>query len=78
MAEVKVLLFGPLAEAFGTSESIHKIDESCTPEILLRQMGLSEWKKKGLRCAINTKFCDLKKVLKNGDELVFLTPVSGG
>jgi molybdopterin converting factor small subunit len=78
MAEVKVLLFGPLAEAFGTSESIHEIDESCTPEILLTQMGLSEWIKKGLRCAINQKICDLNKVIREGDELVFLTPVSGG
>ena len=78
MAEVKVLLFGPLAEAFGISESIHEIDEACTPEMLLKKMGLSEWMKKGLRCAVNQNICSLNKVLRNGDELVFLTPVSGG
>jgi molybdopterin converting factor small subunit len=78
MGEVSVLLFGPLAEAFGISESTQKIESSSTPETILLQMGLSEWKNKGLRCAINQKIGDFDIVLKDGDELVFLTPVSGG
>ena len=78
MAEVKVLLFGPLAEVFGKSESLHEISTSCTPEILLNKMGLSEWRKKGLRCAINQIFSEFEDILSDGDEIAFLSPVSGG
>ena len=78
MAEVKVLLFGPLSEAYGNSETMHEINDSCTPETLLTLMGLSEWKEKGLRCAINQNFCSFEKLIRDGDEVVFLTPVSGG
>ncbi len=78
MAEVKVLLFGPLAEVFGNSESLHEISTSCTPEILLKKMGLSEWRKKGLRCAINQIFSEFEEKLSDGDEIAFLSPVSGG
>ena len=46
MAHVKVLLFGPLAEAYGNSESIHEIEEGFNANQLLTKMGLSEWKKK--------------------------------
>ena len=56
MAHVKVLLFGPLAEAYGNSESIHEIEEGFNANQLLTKMGLSEWKEKGLRCAINQNF----------------------
>ena len=41
-------------------------------------MGLSKWKEKGLRCAINKNFCSFEKIIRDGDEVVFLTPVSGG
>tara|TARA_B100000287_G_scaffold276514_1_gene260486 strand:- start:1610 stop:1846 length:237 start_codon:yes stop_codon:yes gene_type:complete len=78
MGEVSVLLFGPLAEAFGISETAQNIEDDSTPETILAQMGLSEWKKQGLRCAINQKICDFDTILEDGDELVFLTPVSGG
>ena len=78
MAQVKVLLFGPLAEAYGSSESTHKIEEGATPKQLLAKIGLSEWEKKGLRCAINQNFSSFDVFLQDGDEVVFLTPVSGG
>ena len=78
MAHVKVLLFGPLAEAYGNSESIHQIEEGFNANQLLTKMGLSEWKEKGLRCAINQKFSNFDVCLNEGDEVVFLTPVSGG
>ena len=78
MTEVKVLLFGPLAEAFGNSISIQEINDNYTPELLLSKMGLSKWKDKGLRCAINQNFSEFDKILHDGDEIVFLTPVSGG
>ena len=78
MAEVKVLLFGPLSEAYGNSEIIHEIKDSYTPETLLQKMGLTDWKNKGLRCAINQKICGFDELISEGDEIVFLTPVSGG
>ena len=78
MARVKVLLFGPLAEAYGNSESIHEIEEGFNANQLLMKMGLSEWKEKGLRCAINQNFSNFDVCLNEGDEVVFLTPVSGG
>ena len=78
MAHVKVLLFGPLAEAYGNSESIHEIEEGFNANQLLMKMGLSEWKEKGLRCAINQNFSNFDVCLNEGDEVVFLTPVSGG
>ena len=78
MAQVKVLLFGPLAEAYGNSESTHEIQEGTNPEQLLAKLRLLEWKNKGLRCAINQQFSDFESSLQDGDEVVFLTPVSGG
>ena len=78
MAHVKVLLFGPLAEAYGNSESIHEIEEGFNANQLLMKMGLSEWNEKGLRCAINQNFSNFDVCLNEGDEVVFLTPVSGG
>ena len=78
MAHVKVLLFGPLAEAYGNSESIHEIEEGFNANQLLMKMGLSEWKEKGLRCAINQNFSNFDVCLNEGDEVVLLTPVSGG
>ena len=78
MPQVKLLLFGPLAEAFGYSESIHKIKEKSTAKHLLESLGLTEWKERGLKCAVNKKISTFDIILHEGDEIVFLTPVSGG
>ncbi|MGB0843474.1 MAG: molybdopterin converting factor subunit 1 [Alphaproteobacteria bacterium] len=31
-----------------------------------------------LRCAVNLEFCDFDTVLKDGDEVAFFPPVTGG
>lgn len=78
MAQVKLLLFGPLAEAYGSSESFHNITNNFTINQLIEKLNLTKWKENGLKCAVNKEFTTYEKILSDGDEVVLLTPVSGG
>lgn len=78
MAQVKLLLFGPLAEVYGSSESVHKINKNCTVRQFLKTLNLNNWDEQGLKCAVNEEFTNFDTILSDGDEVVLLSPVSGG
>ena len=78
MPTIRVLLFGPLGEQQGASEVVLEINPDSTPLDVVHRLGMDRWLEAGLRCAIDSKFCELSEPLGAADELALLPPVSGG
>jgi molybdopterin synthase sulfur carrier subunit len=75
-----ILYFATLRDAAGCDreevESAH-IDARCLYAELLQKHGFS-LKQENLRIAVNGQFAGWDRELANGDEVVFIPPVSGG
>jgi molybdopterin synthase catalytic subunit len=79
---VRVLFFGGLREALGTKESAEELAEGATVAVLREsladrapQMRALEGR---LRIAVNQEFAEDDAMLRDGDEVALLPPVSGG
>ncbi len=80
--QVRVLFFGGLREALGTKESSEELSEGATVGALRNllesrapEFGALEGR---LRVAVNREFAEDDRVLRDGDEVALLPPVSGG
>jgi molybdopterin converting factor small subunit len=80
--KVKVLFFAQLRDVFGEAETFVDAEEGATAGELSRTLlnGLSPAELTGipLLLAVNENFVEPEDVLKNGDTLALMTPVSGG
>lgn len=84
--EVKVLLFASAREAAGNiSETSLSLDEGATTTIFRRVMaekypGLSSLvlDEDSLTLALNEEYIESEVVLKNGDTIALIPPISGG
>jgi molybdopterin synthase sulfur carrier subunit len=79
---VKVKLFAILRERARTSEMVLEISEGATvagavAALLCQRPELEAWMGKSA-FAVNLARVDRQTILKNGDELALLPPVSGG
>ncbi len=77
---ITVKYFALLREKAGISEE-QITTEARTPEALYKTLEDKyhfHMKMEGLRVAINQEFSHWQDSLKEGDELVFMTPVAGG
>jgi molybdopterin converting factor subunit 1 len=79
---VRVRLFASLREAVGRSDVDLEIPEGTTAEEAWQQLvrehpGLGE-RRPRLTAAINRRYATFETPLRDGDELVFVPPVSGG
>tara|TARA_B110000902_G_scaffold8922_1_gene10942 strand:+ start:192 stop:443 length:252 start_codon:yes stop_codon:yes gene_type:complete len=76
--EISLLAFGPLAETLGWKRHNLALQSSSKIEDVIHMLSISEWSERGLVVAINGLQCEISTELKDGDELAFLPPVSGG
>jgi len=76
--EISLLAFGPLAETLGWKRHNLALQSSSKIEDVIHMLSISEWSERGLVVAINGLQCEISAELKDGDELAFLPPVSGG
>ena len=79
---IRVMFFGRLKEIVGLAEDHIEIPEGALVEDVFarfgqQHLGLSDFRS-SLVASVNQEFSDWSAVLKSGDEVAFLPPVSGG
>ena len=79
---VRVRLFASLREAAGVGETELELPDGASPEDAWRALSgrfpaLAE-RRKSLAAAVNRRYTPFDAPLSDGDELVFVPPVSGG
>lgn len=79
---IRVRLFASLREAAGRAELELELAEGATPEtawqgLLTANPGLAG-RRRSLSAAVNRRYVPFDAPLRDGDELVFIPPVSGG
>jgi molybdopterin synthase catalytic subunit len=79
---VRVRLFAALREALGRNEVVMELREGATPEDAWRDLaaaapGLGS-RRTSLTASVNRRYAAFDTPLREGDELVFIPPVSGG
>jgi molybdopterin converting factor subunit 1 len=80
--QVRVLYFGVLKDRMGRSETMMEVPKgSSVSEVLALHRGLAKapealWD--SIAVAVNQEYARMGDVLKDGDEVAFLPPVSGG
>jgi len=79
---VRVRLFASLREIVGRGELELELREGSTPDDAWRELSGSRpglaGKRASLSAAINRRYASFDDHLAEGDELVFIPPVSGG
>jgi sulfur-carrier protein len=82
--KVNIRYFASIREALGSSELV-EVAEGCTLAALRDQLVASSAAHAGalargraLRCAINQTMCAESEVIKEGAEVAFFPPVTGG
>ena len=78
---IKILFFAELKEIFGQSRFMNVPEESTVSEVvnlLTLESEKLHSKKESLLYAINENLENAEKILRNGDELALMTPMSGG
>jgi molybdopterin converting factor subunit 1 len=79
---VTVRLFARLRELAGTAELARDLPDGSTVEALWQALArdfpaMADYER-AVSCAVNEEYARLTTVLKQGDEVAFLPPVSGG
>ncbi len=80
---IKVLYFAGLKEALGTSAETLELAAGVATVGQLRDWLVAEGRAalasaKNLRCAVNQEMAGLTAPVKDGDEIAFFPPVTGG
>jgi molybdopterin converting factor subunit 1 len=79
---VRVRLFASLREAAGRSEQDLELPADATPEIAWQRLAdltpSLAGRRPSLSAAVNRRYVPFDTKLVEGDELVFIPPVSGG
>ena len=79
---VKIRLFARLREMAGASELAREVPEGATASdawnALVREFPSMAGHTRNIACAVNEEYSRLTAPLKDGDEVAFLPPVSGG
>jgi molybdopterin converting factor subunit 1 len=80
--QVRVRLFASLREAAGTSELRLELPAGASPEEAWRQLVAAHPalapRRPSLACSVNRRYEPFDTALSDGDEVVFIPPVSGG
>jgi len=80
---VKVLYFASLKEALGISSETVELSADVATVGALRDKLVAQGREKlatakNLRCAVNQNMAGLDATVKEGDEIAFFPPVTGG
>ena len=79
---VTIRLFARLRELAGSGELARDVTEGATASdawgLLVREFPAMAEYSRNVACAVNEEYAQLSTPLRNGDEIAFLPPVSGG
>ena len=79
---VTIRLFARLREVAGTGELAREVADGATASdawsLLVREFPPMADYSQNVACAVNEEYARMTSRLKNGDEVAFLPPVSGG
>ena len=75
---VRVLAFGPIAEAIGSRTSNLAWHQGMSIEDVVHALDMGPWIGQGLAVALKGERCPLDSHRQQGDEVALLPPVSGG
>ena len=79
---VRVRFFAALREEVGRESLALELDEPATPEDAWRRVVADHPqvadRRKSLSAAVNRRYASFAAALSEGDEIVFIPPVSGG
>ena len=79
---VRIRLFARLREIAGTGEVPRELPDGSTARdawfALVREFPLIAPYELTISCAVNEEYARMATPLRNGDEVAFLSPVSGG
>ena len=79
---VRVRFFAGIREAVGRAELQLEVPDGATPEDVWRQVASAHptlsARRASLQAAVNRRYSRFDAVLGDGDEVVFVPPVSGG
>jgi molybdopterin synthase catalytic subunit len=80
MMRVRVLSFGVLKDRFGTSPTTAELPDGATVAELLAYVGSGQPVDllRGIAVSVNAEYATVAQVLREGDEVGLLPPVSGG
>lgn len=79
---ITVRLFATLRDVVGTGELTRPLDGPVSVERVWDDL-VTEWARlaphrAGISCAVNAEYAKFTDVVRDGDEVAFLPPVSGG
>tara|TARA_B100000989_G_scaffold296529_2_gene279960 strand:+ start:603 stop:851 length:249 start_codon:yes stop_codon:yes gene_type:complete len=82
---LKINYFANIRQTVGISEENINIGKPCTIEQLINKLESRDKKFKNafkdlskVKCAVNMKYTNFKKIVTNKDEVSFFPPVTGG
>jgi len=79
---VRVRFFAGIREAVGRPEMQLEVPDGATPEDVWRELASAHpglaGRRASLQAAVNCRYARFDAVLGDGDEVVFVPPVSGG
>ncbi len=81
---IRVRLFAAIREALGRDSVEMTLAQGATPEDVWRELALLDergelpTRRQNLSAAVNRKYAKFDAPLSDGDEVVFIPPVSGG
>ena len=79
---VRVRLFASLREVVGRSDAELELGDGATPEHVFRTLSEAHpalrSRRQSLSAAVNRRYVGFDEPLSDGDEVVFVPPVSGG
>ena len=81
---IRVRLFAAIREALGRETIDLNLPEGATPEVAWRELtrldehGTLAARRHNLAAAVNRKYAKFDAPIADGDEVVFIPPVSGG
>jgi MoaE-MoaD fusion protein len=79
---VKVIPFGMLKDWLGSETALVELDEGATVADLLGRLEIGEGGRAhrlaGIAVGVNTEYASTTQILRDGDEVALLPPVSGG
>lgn len=79
---VRVRFFASLREAAGKGEAFLELPPGATPEDAWARLAAEHPalapRRASLTAAVNRRYADFRAALADGDEVVFIPPVSGG
>lgn len=75
---IQIKIFANLADSIGKRHGSMEFAEGLTVETLWKNFSGQQGIPDGVLCAVNFDYAEPDQILKDGDEIAFFPPVTGG